>query len=69
MLNGAVHLLPAARDLGFEQLDAIGEFLDRERVEILPGELRGGVVDATGKIVRFHCHAASDAWRPMSSGP
>ncbi len=69
MLNGAIHLVPASRDFDFEKLDALGQFLDREWIEVLPGELRGGVVDATGKIVRFHCAVASDAARAMSSGP
>jgi len=69
MVNGAFHLLPAANDFRFEQLDALGQFLDRERVEVLPGELRGGVVLATGKIGLVHCSAASGAAWAMSSGP
>lgn len=69
MVNGAFHLLPATRDFRFEQLDTLGQFLDRKRVEILPGELRGGVVLATGKIGLVHCSAASDAIRVKSSDP
>ena len=68
MVNGAFHLLPAARDFRFEKLDALGQFLDREGIEVLPGELRGGVVLATGKVGLVHCAAASDAVRAMSSG-
>jgi NADPH:quinone reductase len=67
MVNGAFHLLPAARDFRFEQLDALGQFLDRKRVEVLPGQLRGGVVLATGKIGLVHCSAASGAAWVMSS--
>ena len=69
MVNGAFHLLSAACDFRFEKLDALGQFLDREGVEVLPGELRGGVVLATGKIGLVHCSAASDAALAMSSGP
>lgn len=69
MVNGAFHLLPAAGDFCFEQLDALGQFLDRKRVEVLPGELHGGVVLATGKIGLVHCTAASDGIWVKSSGP
>ncbi len=68
MINGAIHLLPAARDLGLEQLDALGQFLDREGIEVLARELRGGVVMATRKIVGVHRRTASGARRAMSSG-
>jgi len=61
MVNGAFHLLPAACDFRLEQLDALGQFLDRKGVEVLPGELRGVVVLATGKIGLVHCTAASGA--------
>lgn len=61
MINGALHLSPAARDLGLEQLNALGQLLDREGIEVLARELRGGVVGATRKIVGVHHGGASDA--------
>ncbi len=55
MVNGALHLYLASRDLGFEQRDALFEFLDRKRIEILPAELCRKIVLAAGKVfVRVH---------------
>lgn len=54
MINGAFDSLPAARDLRFEKLDSRIELFHRKRIEILPGELGGRVVGATGKIVGVH---------------
>ena len=69
MINRAIYLLTAADDFGLEQRDALVQFLDGKWIEVLARQLRGGIVVASGKIVRFHCGAASDAVRAKSSSP
>jgi len=50
MVNGALHSHFCSNDLGFEQRDALLEFLDRKRVEVLLAKLGRQIVLATRKI-------------------
>lgn len=51
MVNGAFNPRSAPGDLGLERGDALVEFLDRERVEVLHRELAEQIVLATRKIL------------------
>ncbi len=50
MINGAVYFHPTSLDLRFQRRDALVQFLDRKRIEVLPRELEKQVVLATRKI-------------------
>jgi len=52
---GALHMGFDAGDLNFERLDARVEFLDRHRVEVLPGKLDERVAGLAWKEV-FQVH-------------
>jgi len=67
MINGALHLDAAPFDLGFEQSDALLQFLDRIGVEVLLAELLGKIVLAARKIFIcvHHCQALTGGG-PMS---
>ena len=55
MVNGAFNFLARARYLGLERVDALGQFRNRERVEILARKLCDQVAGAAGKaVVGFH---------------
>ena len=58
MVNGALHSRSCSLDLGFEQRDALGAFLDREGVEVLLAQLGGQIVLATRQIF-IGVHGAS----------
>lgn len=49
-MNRALNLCATSLDLGFERGDALVQFLDRKRIEVLPRELEKQVVLATRKI-------------------
>ena len=57
-----------AIDLGFEQLDAGIEFVQRIAVEAFAGEQAGGIAARFRSIIIVHCTAASDALRLLSTG-
>lgn len=50
MVNGTLYFFFAPHDLGFEQGDALAQFIDRIGVEILFAELGGEVVLATRQV-------------------
>lgn len=66
MINGAFFLRPAACDLGLQQRDALVQFLERERVEILLAERCRGIVFPSWKIVHVHRQAALTVGLAMS---
>ena len=55
MINRTIDPCPGANDFGLEQRNARVEFVHREGVEVLPGELRQKVVRRPGlDIVEIH---------------
>jgi hypothetical protein len=59
MVNGAFAFTTGSFDFRLEQREALIQFLDRERVEILPGELEDQIVLAAGKSL-FDVHRATN---------
>jgi hypothetical protein len=55
MVNGAFELTSDARDLGLQCFDALAEFFDGERIEILSRKRGDGVVGAAGQAF-VHIH-------------
>lgn len=51
MINGAIFVLLHPFDFGLEVSDALIEFGDRQRIEILPTEQRHRIIGATGEIL------------------
>jgi hypothetical protein len=63
MVNGALHSRFCSDDLGFEQLDALLQLLDRERIEVLPAQLGSQIVLATRKVFVGVHRRHSVGWR------
>lgn len=54
MVNSAFDPLADAGDFRFQCGDAPVQFVDRQRIEVLAGQLGDHVAGAAGKIVGFH---------------
>ena len=54
-------------DFGFEQRDARGQLVLRERLEGLAGEQAGGITSAKGAGIVLHGWEASDGLRLLST--
>ncbi len=54
MVNGAFNFSAGPRDLRLQRGNALAQFLDRQRVEILSGQLREQIAGAPGKVFGVH---------------